>query len=372
MNTSRPNISRVNSIRLNTAILNTTGMAASSGKETIPPAIRESMVCWYDISRQGCTNESMAQNPVLKDLSGNGHDMKCFNFAWGGMSGIGGYIKFPTTHNSVAVVFEHDENSVTFLEILNPDINQVYNWSTSLEAIPSSRIIVTGIPDGARLEFMYWDGESNISLYFTNDGEYILPESKAYHSDKYNITFGLSIRDYTGKCNVRVEFLPLYPGALVSDGVDDYCFAEGLPIFLPDKGFTIVAKREWMSDKECALFSTRTNGANATIGFELYKPNSLRCMSFGATNILNPPPENGISWMTSKNYMGMALSAGDYNEDTSACLFRGFVDNNNFYGQIALYSLILFDRDLTLEEIEWVGKNLIDKDYVLPPPINKN
>lgn len=49
--------------------------------------IMRSMVCWYDISRQGCTNEAMAKNPVLKDLSGNGHDMTCYNFAWAGMSG---------------------------------------------------------------------------------------------------------------------------------------------------------------------------------------------------------------------------------------------------------------------------------------------
>ena len=56
-----------------------------------PKAIREAMVCWYDPARQGATNEKMAENPVLKDLSGNGHDMPCFNFAWSGMSGIGLY-----------------------------------------------------------------------------------------------------------------------------------------------------------------------------------------------------------------------------------------------------------------------------------------
>lgn len=51
---------------------------------SIPPAIKNSMVLWYDIARQGATNESMANNPILKDLSGNGHDATCYNFAWSG------------------------------------------------------------------------------------------------------------------------------------------------------------------------------------------------------------------------------------------------------------------------------------------------
>lgn len=37
------------------------------------------------------TNEQMAENPVWKDLTGNGHDLQMKNFAWGGMSGVGGY-----------------------------------------------------------------------------------------------------------------------------------------------------------------------------------------------------------------------------------------------------------------------------------------
>ena len=38
-------------------------------------------------SALGLTNEQMAENPVWKDLTGNGHDLQMKNFAWGGMSG---------------------------------------------------------------------------------------------------------------------------------------------------------------------------------------------------------------------------------------------------------------------------------------------
>lgn len=35
----------------------------------------DSCVCWYDIKKQGCTNDSMSSNPVLKDFSGKNHNM---------------------------------------------------------------------------------------------------------------------------------------------------------------------------------------------------------------------------------------------------------------------------------------------------------
>lgn len=47
------------------------------------------MIARYSAS--GLTNEQMAENPVWKDLTGNGHDLQMKNFAWGGMSGVGGY-----------------------------------------------------------------------------------------------------------------------------------------------------------------------------------------------------------------------------------------------------------------------------------------
>lgn len=58
------------------------------GRTDIPHAIRSALVCWYSPRRQGCTNEDMAENPVLRDLSGNGVHLMCKNFAWTERSGI--------------------------------------------------------------------------------------------------------------------------------------------------------------------------------------------------------------------------------------------------------------------------------------------
>lgn len=48
----------------------------------------EALVCEYNPIRQGCTNQNMNADNVLRDLSGNGYHMDCYNFAWNAQSGI--------------------------------------------------------------------------------------------------------------------------------------------------------------------------------------------------------------------------------------------------------------------------------------------
>lgn len=60
----------------------------SEGDDDDFPSI-PGMIARY--SALGLTNEQMAANPVWVDKTGNGHDLQLKNFAWGGMSGVGGY-----------------------------------------------------------------------------------------------------------------------------------------------------------------------------------------------------------------------------------------------------------------------------------------
>lgn len=50
----------------------------------------------------------------------------------------------------------------------------------------------------------------------------------------------------------------IYPGALVFDGVDDYGTCDNFPILTKEKGFTIVAVRQFISDKISSLLSKWT------------------------------------------------------------------------------------------------------------------
>lgn len=116
--------------------------------------IRSSMVVWYDLKRQGATNESMSQNPILKDLSGHGHDATCYNFAWNRQSGISSYSDFNLLkHGSNWGKYVKDVTETSFI-YYHPgnDISVMVN--TNNYVVYPFQIKVTGITDtGLRLEY---------------------------------------------------------------------------------------------------------------------------------------------------------------------------------------------------------------------------
>ena len=239
------NTTTFNTRLLNTTKLNTNGFPVSAD---ISQAIMDSLVCWYDIGKQQCTNESMAANPVLADLSGNGHDITCYNFAWAGMSGIGGYNwtynKFSTKDN-----FEHTDESVT---LVNSD-------KTTFEYLSESNI--SNIVKGQKIKVSGINGNVKITAYvqvsnvkyiplvvneitITENGEYNIEDINfAEIEDAAYFYQGFKNISIPEGVTVTIENTPLYPNALVSDGVDDYCYTNGLPI-LTD--YTVIAKRKWL------------------------------------------------------------------------------------------------------------------------------
>ena len=212
-------------------------------------AIMEALVLWYDLKKQGATNESMAENPVLRDLSGNGHDALCRNFAWAEGSGI------------------------------------------STEA---------------------------------------------------------------------------YPGAIVTDGVDDLIHAEELEL-LTD--FTVIAKREFIRFNHYGglAFKWILGGGNGAFIFEMsYNKDDVtspdECLVFsdagggGGNGIA--PVQGRVSWMTPASYNGQPLTRGKKTDGSRLDLFcnKGEITRTC---SGALWSFLLFRRTLTEQEIEWVKEHLM-------------
>ncbi|MEI3442193.1 MAG: hypothetical protein V8R19_18975 [Bacteroides uniformis] len=82
----------LNSVRLNTIALNHIGEIRSGGGDSkpspIPQWIREHVVFYYDVKKQGATNETLKESAYLQDLSGKGRRMKLFNFLFSEQSGV--------------------------------------------------------------------------------------------------------------------------------------------------------------------------------------------------------------------------------------------------------------------------------------------
>ena len=207
--------------------------------EGISSSIKKAMILWYDLKRQGATNESMKTNPILKDLSGNGHDAACYNFAWSGMSGIGGYTNFiedPAKGN-----FEILGTQKWLIKSLKtesglskePIVCQAVSFNGHGKTLT---IKVDGIPEGS---------PSNFLVVRNNLSEFVVE----LHNGDNTVTFSEDTEGYfifrfenaDLVNNFIIEVLPEYPNTLVADGVDDYVRIDGLPI-LTD--YTVIAKRK--------------------------------------------------------------------------------------------------------------------------------
>ena len=321
-----------------------------------PAAIRSACVLWYDMARQGCTNESMAADPTLRDLSGNGHDAECFNFAWSGMSGIGGYGQPLSSYNNIRTdrgTFEFD-GLTTKIKSITLGTWQIYNAVTGNTAVAAQRIIVTGVPSGMQILYEKRDKDltTTVLLNITEDGVYCIPQ--------FNVDdiYGIEIKQTIADCDITIEQLPLYPNALVSDGVNDYAKAEGLPLLDKERGYTVIAKRKHLGSIQACLASRRNSGnPDGAFVFELkLSANSYRCDSFNKLTQLSAFEESDITCQTSQRYNDTAIGIGDAPDNGVLNLF---VLYNSYFGKIALYSFLLFDRDLTAGEIAWVRENLL-------------
>lgn len=368
------NIARIPSVRLASAALPTASLhmvgftrkASSTPVEPdnwpagTPEAIKQSCMLWYDPVRQGCTNENMEANPVLKDLTGNGHDATCYNFAWKAESGIGGYkIDFSTWTQSTRCNIETTPTTITITNINSPG-EMVYAKPDKL-IWPSIRVRVTGLDEPPGLPLLsYVSYGANICRTIVTDGIYTLPGVNAdiLNALQFNLQNGIPEK-------IVIEQLPDYPGALVSDGVTDFAQAVGLPLLTKGKGYTIIAKRVNLNKPSSSENYTVASKSKALDNGAFISPLSRSaCYNFGKSAPIQLGTAQTV-WQTSKQFCGQDIEAGD-GTDTDTLTIASTWEGDSRFNQIVLYSLLLFDRDLTEEEIEWVKTNITGEDVPAP------
>lgn len=311
----------------------------SEGDDDDFPSI-PGMIARYSAS--GLTNEQMKENPVWVDKTGNGHDLQMKNFLWGGMSGVGGY---------------GDENYQTFYKFTLDD----YVFIASPPGVKHMNFTfrVTGLQPGNKLTLAFFGttntvyGTWNKDGIYTVDADIVEAGKPTYFYNGYSATRG----EFT------IEILPLYPGALVFDGVDDYGACNNFPILTKEKGYTVVALRQWISMGEgiSGLVSNVKNWFNdGTFVLEYNSNNATnkfvnRPVSFGKVNIEMDLPNN-FTYQTSKSYKGVPITTGSFKGTNS--LFVGKL--NNIVGNcsnVAIWELVFLDHDATEEELTKI------KDY---------
>ena len=183
----------------------------------------EGIVARYSAS--GLTNEQMAANPVWVDKTGNGHDLQLKNFAWKGMSGVGGYVgdfsKWVNNRDTTEIGITKSNPKV----IIDVKVSQgsgkniVFISKSNLGISNNVTIKITSTyPEGV---MKFANSASNKYLKLPSNGIITLQDNPEYTSNEMHLH--LASADLG---QITIEQLPLYPGFILGDGVDDFAVTE--------------------------------------------------------------------------------------------------------------------------------------------------
>lgn len=175
------------------------------------------------ISTWGKTNDD-PDRAVLKDLSGNGNDMRLLNFGFAGNSGYGLY-------KTNFLDYNIDASSVikTYNKVEVTGINYRLDWwiaQIKSSSVPSYKVKISGTTKVNPLRYRYYDNSgSGRFLILPEDGVYTLPADNAPEGGDFLYGFLLTYRYdedvLKAAIGLTIEIIPDFEGWLCTDGVDD-------------------------------------------------------------------------------------------------------------------------------------------------------
>lgn len=334
------------------------------------------------------TNEILKANPYLQDHSGNNRPLKLNNFLFAAMSGVGGYdISSTNILPDRANVTVTDNRIIHITKKLSTTDNMVN--IVPANSNPTHKFKVTGLSDGRQVSLVNRNG----GFYTFDNGEHEV--TLTYPEGTTSLYNAIGVTGDIGDMDVTIEFLPRYPNALVTDGVDDYGQVQNFK-----------SLQNYMMFFQCAIIRPNTlNGMFSTTSIEdntkgwmLLQGNSANEVRFGNNIYTNfeftPSVEDKTDYILSANnglmtcYVGeeKATLAGTYGQTgANMLLFLSDSIRKIRFGSMAFYKSILFDSVPTKETdgfteqdlITWVIDNMINGTpqsgvfpYVFPLKVN--
>lgn len=358
---------QLNRLRLNAPFPTCREMAGGGGSGDGFPQLPGDVTRWYF---GGLTNEMMAamDDPRIEDADHKGRFLSFKNFAWGGMSGVGGYTENYNSNRWYKVETRIDATwtykSFNARSIKDNIAAQLFYQSKSSDTgfrVLSCTIKVSGLTDGQGIEYVYNGTQQFVIMRIENDGIYHLP---SFDFGAKNAYYGFRFLKLQESCNITIEQLPLYPGALVFDGVDDCGTCDNFPVLTKEKGYTVVALRQWITRGEIAqgLVSNVKNwlkdGAFLLEYRNIQADHLNKPISFGAIGSEMDLPHI-LTYQTSKSYNGVSITTGNFEGTDVLHVGKLAPTNVGTCINAAIWELVFLDHDATEEELTKI------KDYFI-------
>lgn len=290
---------------------------------------------YYDVKKQCLSNDTPEADWYLKDFSGNGHDMTLYNFAKKLDSGVGKYAEDFTTWVPQSYVADSTYTS-NKLHITNIKGGNAILYT--MKGTNAMKVKITGI-QSFNLVYRYI-AENDVWEAFEVDRDeiYELPASTTTTKTYYT---GFTVPYYTGDCDITIEQIPDYEGALVSDGKDDYGKAEGLPIL---KDYTVASKYSRFESTPSYLLSKAAQGNDGAFIFN----DMSSSYSFGTSSKIDTHTLFSTVLRYQSKYInqGKSINAGS-GIDTDSLWLSIIRDNDTRLFAGAFYSMLLFPYSLS-------------------------
>ena len=333
------------------------------GGSYIDPLVRDSIVGLWKFDQN--TNESPTRNIIKNTIKDKGGDLELLNFGYKLNSGYGGYIEDFSLF-TLSNRFEYSEISntkITITAVLDNSTSIYHSVTEEDSALywNTFKIKVSGSTDDVYIS--YTTAKKNIRLY-NGINTVVVPNELSWHS--------FSASKANTSCNITLEFVPLYEGALVTDGKDDMIVSQKTvqEMGITDK-ITVVSMIHQIGIRSEYNRAFNNYICNQNVGFIR---NNIAGVGIGKTGIY------GYTWNNStKSVINNILGdKNDYNIEVGNSVsiegkftVEGYIKNDSpdEISGVAVYWTFIANKVLTTDEInQIIGYYKLDK-YVTPQVI---
>lgn len=180
----------------------------------------------------GLTNEMMAamDDPRIEDADGKGRFLSFKNFLWAGMSGVNGYVEnfndFRNRFPAEQLTVDEQNSSLIKISVLVPGINNSIYIPKDRYQFGKSyylRVSSEGYNEGDLSFLLYATSTSTATSIIIPLSPNGITEIPAVQEDDYQAAY-ITVSGKIG--SLTIEQLPLYPGFILGDGVDDFAVTE--------------------------------------------------------------------------------------------------------------------------------------------------
>lgn len=308
------------------------------------------------------TNEILKSNPYLQDFSGNNRPLKLNNFLFSAMSGVGGYDISSTNIIPDRAVVTVTDNRIIHITSKLSTTNNMVNIVPS-NSTPTHKFKVTGLQDGRQVSLVNRNG----GFYTFDNGEHEVTLSYPEGTESLYNTIGVT--GDAGDMDVTIEFIPKYPNALVTDGVDDYGQVQNLQqgvkmLFYTCNNFRL---GQQLYDQRKVGYDNVTSSY-----FSIFaESNSI---AYNARNVDGSTYIDGVlnetiiadNLLEKKTTITIVNGSAD-SEKTGTPSFFSLYNNLGYFGTLAFYNSIGFDAVPAKETDGFTEQDLID--YYIPKSI---